>query len=159
MKFLLPWISPPPPHFKSLGCTELGTQAPRCVPEVKLVLSSVSINIPYMTSGQLLDAFQTPYRNLQDGFRTFFFMHNIFQKKFQTQNLFGPKSFWTHNFFGPKVFRPKIISDPWFFFGPNFCLGLGDFHWRRGIKPFQAEHFWLKSCYLTQTNKRHISSM
>ena len=43
-----------------------------------------------------------------------------------------PNFLWTHNFF-----RTKIV------FGPNICLGLRDFHWRRGMKPFQAEHFRL----------------
>ena len=79
-------------------------------------------------------------------FSKFFFQTQFFSKIFSDTKSIGPKIFWTHNFFGPKVFRPKIISDPWFFFGPNFCLGLGDFHWRRGIKPFQAEHFRHKSC-------------
>ena len=30
--------------------------------------------------------------------------------------------------------------------GSNICLGVLDFHSRQGIKPFQAEHFRLKSC-------------
>ena len=39
-------------------------------------------------------------------------------------------------------FRHKI------FFGPIICLGLGNFHWRWGIKLAQAEHFRLKSCWV-----------
>ena len=76
---------------------------------------------------------------------------------FQTQNFFGPKIladqrfFQTHNFISHKIFcrrnffLPKFFG-PIIFWGYSICLGLGDFHWRRGIKPFQAEHFRLEPC-------------
>ena len=81
-----------------------------------------------------------------------FFLHPRFLLKFFLRpkigfnNFFGPKinldetKFWTNNFFGP------IFLQTHAFFGPDICVGLGDFHWRWGIKPFQAEHFWPKSC-------------
>ena len=64
---------------------------------------------------------------------------------------FGPKICWTNNFFWPKSFKtqnfcgPKISSDPWYFLEPNIYFWLGNFHWRWGIKPFQAKHLRLNS--------------
>ena len=65
----------------------------------------------------------------------------------RTQKFLDPKFFvglkflQTQNFFGRIIFLdPKFV-------GPNICLGLGNFHWRQGIKPFQIEDFRLKSCY------------
>ena len=46
----------------------------------------------------------------------------------------------------PKIFVNQNFFWTLNFFRPNICLGIGDFHWRWGIKPFQAEHFRLKSC-------------
>ena len=74
----------------------------------------------------------------------FLFQTQFFSKIFSDTKSIGPNIFWTHNFFGPKVFRPKIVLDPWFFSDQIFVW---DFHWRRGIEPFQAEHFRLKSCF------------
>ena len=56
--------------------------------------------------------------------------------------------FWIHNFVSnQKVFRTQKFFGPIFFYRPNIGMGLGDIHWRRGIKPFQAEHFRLKSFF------------
>ena len=41
------------------------------------------------------------------------------------------------------------------FFGPNICLGLGDFHWRQGVKPFQVEDLRLKHCQVAKPELRH----
>ena len=82
-------------------------------------------------------------------FRPIFF----FKKSFWTQNLFGhthfldPQFFWTQNFLDLKFFVNPTFIWTHNFFRPNICLGIGDFHWRWGIKPFQAEHFRLKSCF------------
>ena len=78
-----------------------------------------------------------------------FFWTNIFLKQtfFWNQNFFGtkiflePKFFWTQNFLDPQFFWIKSfwtqkIFGPMYFFWPSFCLGLGDFLWRWGIKPF-----------------------
>ena len=71
------------------------------------------------------------------------------QSHFGNTNFFGPTIFLNQNFFVDQKFFP----DPKFllahnFFGPNICFRIGDFYWRRGINPFQAEHFRLKSCFI-----------
>ena len=66
-----------------------------------------------------------------------FFRHIV---QFGLGILFGPTISVDQKFLEPIFFRTHN------FFGPNYCLRLGDFHWRRGVKPFRAEHFQLKSC-------------
>ena len=80
--------------------------------------------------------------------QTFFQTPNLFQKLF-----LDPKSILEQNLFGPTIsLDPKLFVDQKFLwdhnffrtenlFGPNICLGLRDFPWRREIKLFQAEHF------------------
>ena len=60
-----------------------------------------------------------------------------------SQNCFGPatfldpKVFWPKIFCGPKNFQANNYLGPKIFFRPIICLGLGDFHWRLGIKLFK----------------------
>ena len=91
------------------------------------------------------------------------------QKFIQAQQFFGPTISLDQKVFSPNIFcvqqinwrnEPKVsiprvhsghlsttFADSNIFFLPNICLGQGDFHWRRGIRPFQAENFRLKSCF------------
>ena len=80
---------------------------------------------------------------------------HIFTKKFWPNFLealsfvdkFFSECFRAHNFvWNQKTFQTQNFVGPLYFYRPNICLGLGDFHWRRGIKPFQAEQYRLKSC-------------
>ena len=86
----------------------------------------------------------------QNFYRSKFFSHPKFfktQKFFQSQNFFGPKSFSTQNCFRPKFFPDtKLFSA--LFSDSIFSWDFWDFRWKRGIKPFQAEHYRLKSCCL-----------
>ena len=74
--------------------------------------------------------------------RNFIGSKNIFNPKllrtqfFSDQNSFSRTKF----FFGPKLFsRPNFFLK--FFFGPNIFLD------KNFVKPFQAEHFRLESCF------------
>ena len=93
-------------------------------------------------------------------FSHFFFRPKIFfTKSFRTHIFFKKKILDTkctlaqnislHTIsLDPKFLDPKVFVDPKFlrtqnfflpkFFLRNICLWLGDFHWRQGIKPFQA---------------------
>ena len=71
------------------------------------------------------------------------------QRALTNTNFFGPTIFLDQNFFVDQT----NFADPKFllahnFFGPNICFRIGDFYWRRGINPFQAEHFRLKSFFI-----------
>ena len=75
----------------------------------------------------------------------------LFWPNFKGSRLLGPCLKDANcNFFGRQTFKTQIFCYPFFgpiiVFAPNIFLGPGDFHWRRGIKPFQAEHSRLKSC-------------
>ena len=65
-------------------------------------------------------------------FRQFFFYHKIFNRH---TTVLDPKLLWTQNFF--------LIQN---FYRTQYFFELGDFHERRGIKPFQTEHIGLKFC-------------
>ena len=74
----------------------------------------------------------------------------------EPKRILNSNFFWTQNFLKPKFFfRPKILLDQNYFFQThNFCLKFSlD---PRFIKPFQAEHFRLKSCCLYFFVGRHF---
>ena len=74
----------------------------------------------------------------------FFLTHNFLIKGFRTPNF---STFLSSKiFFGPINFGGTISLDQKVL-DQNFFCGLGDFHWRQGIKPFQVEHFRLESCF------------
>ena len=86
-----------------------------------------------------------------------FWTQNSDKKKFRTQIFLNPQFFWTQMLLDPKFFAglkflwtqslwTHDLFGPKIFFGPNICLGRGDYHWRQGAKPFQAEHLRLKPC-------------
>ena len=76
-----------------------------------------------------------------------FFWSKIF---LDTKFFSTPKFFRTQKFFNPKLFQTQFFPDTKFFqtfLRLNIFWNFWDFHWRRGVKPFQAEHFRLKSCF------------